>query len=114
MPPGAATHGNRCQTVAGRTHPWRGTRQRRPHFPRGVLAESATGDDHAWVPGPRHDADRHVAGRMHFGPDRARKPSLPDPADGPILWFTVRPAAAGTPGIHPRTRLRPSLSILLT
>src|SRR3954466_14294211 len=38
MPPGAATHGNRCQTVAGRTHPWRGTRQRRRHFRRGVLA----------------------------------------------------------------------------
>src|SRR3954469_23968333 len=38
MPPGAATHGNRCQTVAGRTHPWRVTRQRRRHFRRGVLA----------------------------------------------------------------------------
>src|SRR4051794_37485947 len=38
MPPGAATHGNRCQTVAGRTHPWRITRQRRRHFRRGVLA----------------------------------------------------------------------------
>src|SRR4051812_6681255 len=37
MPPGAATHGNRCQTVAGRTHPWRVTRQRRRHFRRGVL-----------------------------------------------------------------------------
>src|SRR4051812_19677135 len=38
MPPGAATHGNRCQTVAGRTHSWRVTRQRRRHFRRGVLA----------------------------------------------------------------------------
>src|SRR3954452_22704590 len=37
MPPGAATHGNRCQTVAGRTHPWRVTRQRTRHFRRGVL-----------------------------------------------------------------------------
>src|SRR4051794_23425316 len=45
MPPGAATHGNRCQTVAGRTHPWRVTRQRRRHFRRGVLeiTEPGTG-----------------------------------------------------------------------
>src|SRR3954447_13981264 len=41
MPPGAATHGNRCQTVAGRTHPWRVTRQRRRHFRRGVLVRPA-------------------------------------------------------------------------
>src|SRR3954468_22463000 len=47
MPPGAATHGNRCQTVAGRTHPWRVTRQRRRHFRRGVLGFAAFGDhDH--------------------------------------------------------------------
>src|SRR3954467_1889577 len=101
MPPGAATHGNRCQTVAGRTHPWRVTRQRRRHFRRGVLVTPA-----ARIPRPPTTQPRQ--------PPLPSRPGAGCRAGFPKSGAAARPASPRHLRLPPPLSARPSprLSIL--